>query len=96
MKKILFKLIILLFSSTALYSDEIKCNSTLSKLKPECNFIGKGAKKLKAISEKNKTIDKTLENVGIIKKDRKKLKDLSLKELNEKFKTIKLGDKKNK
>ena len=91
MKKTLYKLILLLFFSSPLYSNEIKCNTALSKLQPECNFIGKGAKKLKAISEENKTIDQTLENVGVIKKDRKKF---SLKELKEKYKPIKLEDKK--
>ena len=95
MKKTLYKLVLLLLFSTPLYSNEIKCNTTLSKLKPECNFIGKGAKKLKSLSENNKTIDQTLENAGVIKKDRTKLKDLSLKELNKKYKTIKLKDKKD-
>ena len=59
----------------------------LQKLKPSCNMIGKGAKKLKVISENNKTINQTLENSGVIKKNKKKL---SLKELNEKYKSIKI------
>lgn len=73
------------------YSNEIKCQTTLQKLRPACNFIGKGTKKLKSISDNNKTINQTLENAGILKKDRKKM---TLKELNEKYKTIKLGNKK--
>ena len=93
MKKTLFKLIIILICSSPAYSNEVKCNTTFSKLKPECNFIGKGAKKLEAISEKNKTINQSLENVGIIKKNKKKM---SLKELNEKYKPIKLGNNKKK
>jgi hypothetical protein len=92
MKNILYKLVILLFCSTSVYSNEPNCSTTFSALKPDCNFIGKSAKKLKSISENNKTIDKTLENKGILKKDRKK--NLSLKELNEKYKPIKLGNPK--
>ena len=66
------------------------CEKMLQKLKPSCNMIGKGAKKLKVISENNKTINQTLENSGVIKKNKKKL---SLKELNEKYKSIKIKKK---
>jgi hypothetical protein len=92
MNKIFYRLTLILFLSTSVYANEINCKSALSKLKPECNFIGKGAKKLKMISENNKTIDQSLENIGILKKDRKK--KISLKELNEKYKPIKLNKKK--
>ena len=71
--KIIYKIFFIMLFSTTVYSNEIKCNSPLSKLKPECNFIGKGAKKLKSISENNKTINQSLENLGVVeKKDPKK------------------------
>ncbi|MDC1092997.1 hypothetical protein OAS35_02690 [Pelagibacteraceae bacterium] len=83
--KIIYKIFFIMLFSTTVYSNEIKCNSPLSKLKPECNFIGKGAKKLKSISENNKTINQSLENLGVVeKKDPKK--KITLKELNEKYK----------
>ena len=96
MKKTWYTLSLILFLSTSMYANEIKCNTTLSKLKPECNFIGKGAKKLKSISENNKTIGKSLENAGVLKKkdNIKDKKKMTLKELNEKYKPIKLGNKK--
>ena len=96
MKKTWYTLSLILFLSTSIYANEIKCNTTLSKLKPECNFIGKGAKKLKSISENNKTIAKSLINAGVLKKkdNIKDKKKMTLKELNEKYKPIKLGNKK--
>ena len=95
MKKTFYAITILLLFNTPMYSNEIKCNTALNKLKPECNFIGKGAKKLKAISENNKTINKSLENAGILKKkdNTKDKKKMTLKELNKKFKPIKLFNK---
>ena len=45
------------------YSNQPKCETALQKLKPSCNFIGEGAKKLKEISEENKTIDETYKKV---------------------------------
>ena len=94
MKIIFYKVVLfLLLFNTSVFSNEIKCNTILSKLKPECNFIGIGAKKLKLISNNNKTINQSLENAGVIeKKDPKK--KMTLKELNEKYKPIKLGNKK--
>jgi len=94
MKIIFYKVVLfLLLFNTSVFSNETKCNTTLSKLKPECNFIGIGAKKLKSISNNNKTINQSLENAGVIaKKDPKK--KMTLKELNEKYKPIKLGNKK--
>tara|TARA_B100000767_G_scaffold240155_1_gene235786 strand:+ start:1380 stop:1700 length:321 start_codon:yes stop_codon:yes gene_type:complete len=96
MKKTWYTLSLILFLSTSIYANEIKCNTTLSKLKPECNFIGKGAKKLKSISENNKTIGQSLVNAGVLKKkdNIKDKKKMTLKELNEKYKPIKLGNKK--
>ena len=83
--KFLYRIFFIILFSTTAYSNEIKCNTALSKLKPECNFIGKGAKKLKSISENNKTINQSLENFGVLeKKDPKK--KITLKELNKKYK----------
>ena len=63
MKKTIILIFILIFCSSQLLAKEIKCDSILSKLKPACNFIGKGAKKLKIISENNKTIDQSYKKI---------------------------------
>jgi hypothetical protein len=63
MKKIIFSVLVLIFCSTHLLAKDVKCDSQLSKLKPACNFIGKSAKKLKMISENNKTIDQSYKNI---------------------------------
>jgi hypothetical protein len=48
---------------TAVHADDVDCNSNISKLKAECNFIGKGFKKMKSFSQKNKTIDQSTDNL---------------------------------
>ena len=63
MKKILYVLVVLIFNSYPVNAKEIKCETTLSKLSPKCNFIGKGMKKMKKFSEKNKTLNQSYENV---------------------------------
>tara|TARA_Y100000816_G_scaffold279323_1_gene251472 strand:+ start:186 stop:395 length:210 start_codon:yes stop_codon:yes gene_type:complete len=62
MKKILIFFFILNLNNVS-YSNEIKCETALQILKPSCNFIGTGAKKLKELSEKNKTIDQTYNTI---------------------------------
>ena len=62
MKKILTIFFIIILNNIS-YSNQPKCETALQKLKPSCNFIGEGAKKLKKISEENKTIDKTYKKV---------------------------------
>lgn len=80
-------LLIFLSNYTILNAKEKNCQSVLQKLKPSCNVLGKGAKKLKMISENNKTVSQTLKNQGVKINE----KSLSLKELNKKYKPIKLG-----
>ena len=63
MKKILCISIILFFSSYSVNAKVTKCNNTLSKLNPKCNFIGKGMEKMKKFSEKNKTLDQSFKNI---------------------------------
>ena len=63
MNKILYIFIVLIFSSNAVNSDEIKCDTPLSKLKTKCNFVGKGMDKMKAFSAKNKTLDQSYKNI---------------------------------
>jgi hypothetical protein len=88
MKTIYITIILLFFSSfSGINAEENNCKSALQKLKPSCNFLGKSAKKLKNYSENNKTIGQTLKNKGVIKDE----KSLTLKELNKKYKPIKLG-----
>lgn len=88
MKTIFTTIIILFFSSYSIINaEENNCTSALQKLKPSCNLLGKGAKKLKNFSDNNKTIGQTLKNKGVIKEN----KIPTLKELNEKYKPIKLG-----
>ena len=62
MKKILTIFFIISLNNIS-YSNQPKCETALQKLKPSCNFIGEGAKKLKEISEENKTIDEKIEAV---------------------------------
>ena len=75
MKKITLLILIFLFNSN-IYAEEnnVNCASVLAKLKPKCNVIGTGVKKLKEFSSKNKTIEQTL---GIEKGKKKSLKEFS-------------------
>ncbi|MDC0902982.1 hypothetical protein OAS21_00795 [Pelagibacteraceae bacterium] len=73
MKKFLFSTITFLLLFSPLSAEE-KCKSLLSKLNPDCNFIGKGAKKLKTISENNKTVGEATNNIGETIKKLKKNK----------------------
>ena len=74
MKKILYIAIVLIFNFHSLNADELKCNTTLGKLNPKCNFIGKGMEKMKKFSEKNKTLDQSYNNIkkSVEKKIKKK------------------------
>ena len=81
MKKItLLTFIVLLNSNIYAEENNKNCASALAKLKPKCNVIGSGVKKLKEFSSKNKTIEQTLG----IEKDKKK----TLKEFSKENKTI--------
>ena len=85
--KFILLIIIFLIPNNIAFADQ-NCETMLQKLKPSCNVINKGAKKIKKISENNKTINQTLANKGVITE--KKKKNFSLKELNKKYKPIKL------
>ena len=75
MKKIIILIGITLISSFLFAKEKkINCESTLAKLKPECNFIGSGVKNLKKFSSKHKTVGETL---GIDKKEKKTLREFS-------------------
>ena len=63
MKKILFVIFLLNLNFNFISAKEIKCDTALSKLKPKCNFVGKGMEKMKSFSEKNKTLDQSYENI---------------------------------
>ena len=67
-KKILCIITLSLLVNFPIKANEPKCDTALSKLKPSCNFIGKGKDKLKAFSEKNKTIGNTIKNIKEKKK----------------------------
>jgi len=98
MKKIIILIGITLISSFLFAKEKkINCESTLAKLKPECNFIGSGVKNLKKFSSKHKTVGETL---GIEKKEKstkKTLREFSEenKTLGQTFKNIKKKFKKN-
>jgi len=62
MKKIIIIISIVCLSKIA-NAESTKCQTMLQKLNPDCNFIGKGAKKLKQISKENKTIDQTFNKI---------------------------------
>ena len=64
MKKITLLAFIVLFNSNIYANEDNKnCASALAKLKPKCNVIGSGVKKLKEFSKENKTIDQTYRNI---------------------------------
>ena len=47
MKKIFYILIVLIFNSHSANAKEVQCDTTLSKLSPKYNFVGKGMDKIK-------------------------------------------------
>ena len=64
MIKIVYSTIFFTFFASLLLADHIghdegksECKSAISKVLPECNFIGTGVNKMKAFSKKNETID---------------------------------------
>ena len=80
--KIVFVLIgILILPSLSYAEEKTNCKSALSKLKPSCNFIGKGVDGMTKFSAKNKTIGQSM---GIEKKPKSK----SLKEFTKENKYI--------
>ena len=82
--KIVFVLIgILILPSLSYAEEKTNCKSALSKLKPSCNFIGKGVDGMTKFSAKNKTIGQSM---GIEKKPKSKSK--SLKEFSKENKYI--------
>tara|TARA_B110000211_G_C13721096_1_gene396057 strand:+ start:176 stop:406 length:231 start_codon:yes stop_codon:yes gene_type:complete len=62
MIKIIMIITTIILSFSAANANDAKCNTVLSKLKAECNFIGKGFNKMRSFSEKNKTIDQSINN----------------------------------
>ena len=83
MKKLLVIITALAISTFSLTHAADECESALAKLKPSCNILGTGVKKMKEFSSKNQTIEQSL---GIKKKDGEKRK--SLKEFSSEHKTI--------
>jgi ribosomal protein S21 len=86
MKKIILS-ILLTCASVTLIAAEKDCESALSKLKPACN-VGKVFNEMKEFSKKNKTVNQSLENTGVIKKVKPGEKRNTLKKLAEDNKTI--------
>jgi hypothetical protein len=87
MKKLIYSLFIIVCSSTILYGAD-NCDGALAKLKPSCNFVGKGVEKMKDFSKNNKTIGQSLENVGVIKKKETDKPKKTLKQIAKENKTI--------
>ena len=93
------KIIIYIFTisiiSTNVFSEEkkVNCNTDLSKLKPACNIIGSGFKKLKKFSGNHKTIGQSLG----IKKNNKSMKQFAKenKTIDQTYKNIRKKLKKN-
>ena len=65
MNKIIFPvLILILIITTKINADtKVKCDTLSQKLTPKCNFLGKSMNKIKDFSEKNKTLDKSFQNI---------------------------------
>ena len=73
-KKILYISIALFLSSYAVSAEEINCETALKRLNPKCNFIGKGMKKMKTFSAKNRTLDQSYDNIKSAVKEKLKKK----------------------
>ena len=75
-KILITSLIISAFAFSLSYAEE--CTGVLAKLKPSCNAIGSGIKKMKDFSSKNQTIGQSL-GMESSKKDKnlKTLKEFS-------------------
>tara|TARA_B100001559_G_C16475604_1_gene611180 strand:- start:745 stop:1032 length:288 start_codon:yes stop_codon:yes gene_type:complete len=80
--KYLLIILIIIFAPFNLANTKENCEGVLSKLKSECNIIGKSMDKMKKFSKENKTIGQTL---GISGDDKEKK---SLKEFSKENKTI--------
>ena len=94
MKKIIIILGVLLLPALTIAEEKkVNCSTTLSKLKPECNFIGSGVKTLKQFSGKHKTVGQSL---GIEGGEKKTLKEFSKenKTINQTLKNIEEKNKK--
>ena len=79
MKKIIIILGVLLLPALAIAEEKkVNCSTTLSKLKPKCNFIGSSVKSLKQFSSKHKTIGQTLGIEGGKKKRTKRRKSIKI------------------
>ena len=94
MKKIIIILGVLLLPALAIAEEKkVNCSTTLSKLKPKCNFIGSSVKSLKQFSSKHKTIGQTL---GVEGGKKKTLKEFSKenKTINQTLKNIEEKNKK--
>ena len=77
MKILIISLSAVILTISSLNAEEKKCDTFLAKLKPSCNFIGKGGEvsgksgkmlgkgveNMKAFSKKNKTLDQSGENI---------------------------------
>ena len=83
MTKILITTAIITFFTLPFAYADSNCESALSKLKPSCNILGTGVKKMKEFSSKNQTIGQSL---GMEKKEGSKKK--TLKEFSSEHKTI--------
>lgn len=76
MLKIILILVAFVFAKP-LYADDTKCNTALSKLKPSCNALGAGVKKLKKFSSENQTIGQSLGMKKAGEPGSKTLKDIT-------------------
>lgn len=83
MKKIYIIIALLMFANSSNAENKVNCESVLSKMKPECNFIGKSFKGLKNFSSKHQTIGQTM---GKEKKEPGEKK--TLRQISEENKTI--------
>ena len=52
-----------MFNNISLADTNKDCEGVLAKLKAECNIVGKSMKKMKEFSNKNKTINQSIDNI---------------------------------
>jgi hypothetical protein len=90
MKKLYLISVILMFSTSLVNAEEVKCETIMENVNPACSKLLKGAGdkvggvfgKLKKFSSKHQTIGQTL-NGGVIKEKKEKKKRRTLKEFSE-------------
>ena len=63
MKKIFYLITFLIINNISLADTNKNCEGILAKLKSDCNIVGKSMEKMREFSDKNKTINQSIDNI---------------------------------